>query len=176
MIMVEDRERLVAALRARGVDYLAPGDAAGAPVDDEALVASLAGHVDPRLRQALCALFLVQPGLAPLVPPLAERLPREARVELTAQYMAAVYLREMWGIRLERYRPGLAELPDYFSQQLGLPSPPEEHGKAGVHALAAWQAEQASVRANYLSEYQHTAELILAQLKLAWRHELALAR
>jgi hypothetical protein len=173
---VEDREWLVAALRARGVDYLAPRDAAGAPVADAALLASLAGHADPRLRQALCALFLVQPALAPLVPALVETLPREAAVELKAQYMAAVYLREMWGIRLERYQPGLAELPDYFSEQLGLPSPQEGHGKLGLYALAGWQARQFGVRANFLSEYQHTAELILAQLKLAWRNELALAR
>jgi hypothetical protein len=176
MTIIEDRERLVAALRARGVDYLAPRDAAGAPVDDESLVASLAAHDDPRLRQALCALFMVQPGLAPLAPRLVETLPRAAAVELTAQYMAAVYLREMWGIRLERYCPGLSGLPDFFSQRLGLPPPVEGHGKVGLHALAGWQAQQSGVRANHLSEYEHTAELMLAQLKLAWRHELALTR
>ena len=53
MIVVTDRKRLVAALRQRGVDWLAPSDAQGAPLPDEMLIASLATHDDPRLRQAL---------------------------------------------------------------------------------------------------------------------------
>jgi hypothetical protein len=170
---VQDRERLVAALRARGVDYLAPGDAAGAPVDDEALVASLAGHADPRLRQALCALFLVQPGLAPLVPPLAERLPREAAVELTAQYMAAVYLRAIWATRLAHYLPALAPLPDHFSHALQLPSPDVDYGEGGLRALAAWHQTAARQPGSRLAEYENVAELLFGRLQLRARRDVA---
>src|SRR5262245_25060148 len=97
------RDQLVAALRARGVDYLAPSDASGDPLTDEALVAGLASSADPRLRQALIALFLLQPSLAPLVPVLRPGLPEAASVELLAHYAAAVYLQTMWRIRLGHY-------------------------------------------------------------------------
>src|SRR4030088_257222 len=102
---MRDREALVAALRERGVDYLAPSDAAGEPLADEELIARLAVHDDPRLRQALIALFMLHPQLAPLVPPLCARLAPAAVVELKAHYLAAVYLQSMWRIRLNHYLP-----------------------------------------------------------------------
>src|SRR6185369_6834571 len=126
------RDRLVAALRERGVDYLAPSDAAGQPLPDEALIAALAAHDDPRLRQALIALFMLHPALAPLVPPLCARLAPAAQVELKAHYLAAVYLQTMWRIRLNHYLPPTPDLPDYFSAELGLPDAQEEFGKAGL--------------------------------------------
>jgi hypothetical protein len=170
---VQDHERLVAALRARGVDYLAPRDAAGAPMGDEALLASLAGHADPRLRQALCALFLVQPGLAPLVPALARALPREAAVELMAQYMAAVYLREIWATRLARYLPALVPLPDHFSRELRLPPPSAEYGESGLRALAAWHQAAQQQPGNRLAEYENVAELLFGRLQLRVRRDVA---
>jgi hypothetical protein len=59
LTLVRDREPLVSALRERGVDYLAPSDAQGPPLADGVLIASLAAHHDPRLRQALIALFML---------------------------------------------------------------------------------------------------------------------
>jgi hypothetical protein len=176
MDLVEDRDTLVAALRARGVDYLAPGDAAGPPVDDAALVASLAAHADPRLKQALSALFLVRPDLAALVPGRAAALPPAAAVELTARYMAAIYLRAMWATRLRHYLPELPPLPDYYSHSLALPAPGEMHGKAGLYALAAWHERQTGRRINYRAEYENAAELLFGRLRLRVdRHVAALA-
>lgn len=166
MKLVEDRDTLVAALRARGVDCLAPSDAAGPPLDDAALIASLAAHPDARLKQALCALFLVRPQLAPLVPGLLDDLPPAATVELTARYMAAVYLRAMWATRLGHYLPDLPPLADHFSQSLGLPAPGELHGKAGLYALAAWHEQQTGRRINYRAEYENAAELLFGRLQL----------
>lgn len=58
MQLIQDREALIAALRERGVDYLAPSDARSVDTsDDETLVANLDLHPDVRLRQALIALF-----------------------------------------------------------------------------------------------------------------------
>ena len=66
LTVVNDRESLVAALRERGVDYLAPSDARGEAITDVALIASLAANSDARLRQALIGLFLLRPDLARL--------------------------------------------------------------------------------------------------------------
>jgi hypothetical protein len=171
---VRERERLVAALRERGVDYLAPSDAAGDPLADEELIASLAAHDDPRLRQALIALFMLHPELAPLAPPLCVRLAPAAAVELTAHYLAAVYLQSMWRIRLDHYLPPTPDLPDYFSASLGLPDALDEYGKAGLYALADWHAAHVPWRANHLSEYEGVAELLLGRLWLkAQRHVTA---
>jgi hypothetical protein len=173
--LVRDWDTLVAALRERGIDYLAPSDAQGEALDDETLLASLAAHDHPRLVQALIALFMRHPELAPLVPPLRARLETAAQVELLAQYMAAVYLQSMWRIRLDHYLPPTPDLPDYFSAELGLPSPDDLYGKAGLYALAEWHSAHAPGRANHLSEYMGVAELLLEDIKLKARHVAAAA-
>jgi hypothetical protein len=165
MTVETDRQRLVAALRQRGVDWLAPGDAHGAPMPDEMLIASLATHDDPRLRQALIGLFLLHPSLAVLVPHVATTLGERACRELTAYYTAAVYLQTMWRIRLNRYLPGMHDLPDYFSPALSLPPRQDEYGKAGLYALAEWHASHARFSYNYVSAYAGVADLLFASLK-----------
>ncbi len=170
MEVVMDRERLVAALRRRGIDWLAPSDAQGAPVPDALLLASLATHDDPRLRQALIGLFLVQPALAVLVPCVAATLDQQASRELQAYYTAAVYLQTMWRIRLARYLPAMLELPDYFSQTLSLPPREDEYGKAGLYALAEWHASQALFAYNYRSVYAGVLDLLCASLKMQRAH------
>jgi hypothetical protein len=169
------RDRLVAALRQRGVDYLAPSDAQGDPLDDAALIATLAAHDDPRLRQSLIALFLVHPERAPLVPALRASLPGPAATELVAHYMAAVYLQTMWAIRLGHYQAPLLPLPDYFSLELGLPRPNELYGKAGLHALADWHTAHRSEHGNPLSEYEGVFSLIIERIKSRARPHVAAA-
>ena len=158
--------RLVAALRERGVDYLAPSDAQGEPLDDRALIAALAAHEDPRLRQALIALFLVQPHLAPLVASLRPALPEPAGSELVAHYMAAVYLRQIWATRLSHYLPSLTPLPDFFSEVLRLPSPTAGFGEYGLRSLADWHTHHRRERGNALAEYENVADLLFGRLAL----------
>ena len=155
----------MAALRDRGVDYLMPTDAQGDPVGDEPLIASLAANEDPRLRQALIALFLLEPLLAQHVPDIAEQLEMPARIELIAHYMAAVYLQSMWRIRLDHYLPPTPDLPDYYSVSNQLPGPDDEYGKAGLYALADWHARHVPWRANHLSEYESVTGLLLGRLQ-----------
>jgi hypothetical protein len=162
--LIHDRDRLVAALRDRGVDYLMPEDAAGAPVGDEALIASLAANEDPRLRQALIALLMLEPHLAEYVPAIMEQLDEPARIELIAHYMAAVYSQSMWRIRLDNYLPPTPDLPDFYSEQLQLPSPDDEYGKAGLYALANWHARQVPWHSNKLSEYESVPSLLFGRL------------
>ncbi len=171
-----DRERLVAALRERGVDYLAPSDAAGEPLDDAALIRALAEHDDPRLRQALIALFLVQPHLAPIAASLRPVLQEPALTELTAHYMAAVYLQAMWRIRLGHYQSPVVPLPDYFSQALGLPHPDDMDGKAGLHALADWHTAHRVEHGNPRSEYEGVFSLIIHRIKSRALRHVAAAR
>jgi len=171
---VRDREALVAALRERGVDWLAPSDASGAPIPDEILIASLAANEDARLRQALIGLFLLRPGLAPLVLKLRpDMTPAPAEIELIAHYLAALYLQRMWRVRLTHYLPLVADLPDYFSKELSLPAPEDEYGKTGLYALAAWHTEHSPQRANHLSEYEGVANLLFERLKSKAKHVAA---
>jgi hypothetical protein len=172
-----ERDQLVAALRERGVDYLAPSDAQGERLDDEALIAALAGHADPRLRQALIALFLLHPALAPLARQLRKTLSAEAEIELMAHYMAAVYLRQIWRTRLGHYLPDLAPLPDYFSRSLRLQPPRAGFGEIGLRELAAWHAHHRPGRGDHFAEYENAADLLFGRLALKARaHVPATAR
>ncbi|MCI0695069.1 hypothetical protein L0337_24045 [candidate division KSB1 bacterium] len=169
--IISNREMLVAALHARGVDYLTPSDAKlDQPIDDESLIASLAAHHEARLRQALIALFLLQPQLAPLVPNLRGDLEPRAAQELTAYYMAAMYLQAMWRTRLGYYLESFPELPDYFSDELELPKARELHGKAGLYALADWHASQSPFRFNHLSAYEGVVDLLFQRLEINTPH------
>lgn len=164
----------MAALRERGVDWLAPSDAEGPPIPDEILIASLAASEDARLRQSLIGLFLLRPVLAPLVLKLRPEMdPAPAEIELIAHYMAALYLQRMWRVRLSHYLPPFADLPDYFSKELSLPTPEDEYGKTGLYALAAWHTEQSPPRANHLSEYEGVADLLFERLKSKAKHVAA---
>lgn len=166
MGFVNERDTLVAALRARGVDYLMSDGGHGNPLSDEALLTRLAAHEDARLRSALTALFLLHPELAPLVAALADTLPPDARTELQARYMAAVYLQRFWHTRLEIYNLNTPDLPDLFSVALGLPSAELMYGKPGLHALAEWHQRQHPVTYNRRVEYELVVEHIIASLKM----------
>lgn len=171
----EERETLVAALRERGVDYLTPADAkADRSMDEKTLITHLAGHPDARLRQALIGLFLLNPHLAKYAPLLRSKLPQPAAIELTAFYMAAVYLQQMWLFRFNRYLGSFEKLPTLFKEELCLPDPNEEYGKVGLIALAEWHQSFSGHRFNHLSEYQGVADLVFQSLKMKKRsHESA---
>jgi len=173
LTVVNDRESLVAALRERGLDYLAPSDARGEAITDAALIASLAANSDSRLRQALIGLFLLRPDLALLVPGLQPALDAAAQIELVAHYLAAVYLQTMWSVRLSHYGAPATALPDFFTEQLALPAPDEGYGKVGLYALADWHAAHSPGRANHLAEYENAADLLFASLKSKARRRVA---
>jgi hypothetical protein len=156
---------LVAALRERGVDWLAPSDASGPPLDDATLIARLAAHADPRLRAALTGLFLLQPHLAEALKQAEAQLGAQARNELVARYMAAVYLQRYWRTRLSLCLGDTTELPDYFSQALELPPAVAGFGKPGLHALAEWHQAHSRMPYDRLSEYMQVSQHIFARLE-----------
>lgn len=162
------RESLVAALRDRGISYLAPSDAVAreAPESDEKLLWALLQQEDSRLRLAIVPLLLRHPEISASVPDLAVRLDEAALLELQTLYTAAVYLQRNWRSRLIIYLDEVTLLPDLFSQQIGLPLPDDRFGKTGLVELAdAWQA-----RSQYpferLEALNSTFELFIGQLKL----------
>lgn len=163
---VGERETLVAALRARGVDYLMSDGGSGNTLSDQDLITHLVTHEDARLRSALTGLFLLHPELAPLAATLADTLPPDARIELQARYMAAAYLQRFWRTRLEIYNLTTPDLPDLFSAALGLPAANVMYGKPGLNALAMWHQRQHPVTYNRRVEYELVIEHIIASLKM----------
>ena len=150
--------------------YLAPSDARPALRGESALtarelIARLAAQDDARLRLALIPLFIRHPDLAQVVPQAVAMLPDPARTEVIACYMAAVYLQRLWSIRLGFYLPELSLLPDWFSNEIGLPSPDERYGKVGLHALADWHAAHSPYPFNWLASYQRVMDQLFEQLK-----------
>ena len=163
-------EALVAALRAWGITYLAPSDAAAdqSEIAPETLVTALLRQPDTRLQLALVPLFLRHPALASCVPPLTAGLDAALSLELQTLYMAAAYLQRHWKSRLGLYLDDMTLLPDLFLRQLGLPAAEERFGKTGLHDLAAaWQA-RSPYRFARLAALERTVDLFFEQLKLEW--------
>jgi hypothetical protein len=100
-----------------------------------------------------------------MLPTLIQELPPRDCTELKAFYMAAVYLQRLWRTRFRFYLGEFEELPDLFSGELALPSPTERYGKAGLHALAQWHANQSDYPLNRLASYNRMADLLFEQLK-----------
>lgn len=162
-------ESLVAALRDRGVRFLAPSDAQPGPepIDDPELIVCLASHDQPRLRLALVALFMLHPNLASQLAGLD--LPSAAQAELRTQYTAAACLQRMWSIRLGFYLGEFQLLPDLYSAALGLPPVDAHYGKLCLYTLAARQPF------DQLPAYDGLMSLLFAQLKAEATHEHAAA-
>ncbi len=166
-LLYQDDGFLVAGLERNGVRHLSvaePG-ATYAAIDATALISRLAGHPDPRLREALIPLFLRQPDLAKLVPGLVDKLdPSEANV-LRHFYTAAVYLQRLWLTTLGMHLGRFPLLPDHFGEATyHLPPPGEHFGEAGLRRLAEINADKTGFE--WLSVYQTTMNLFLQQLSL----------
>jgi hypothetical protein len=161
------RERLIAALRAKGIRFLAAAPGADSPGDlpPRDLIAGLASHSDPRLRRALTALFLAHPEFAVEAPRVLPTVDHRAAIEVQSRYMAAVYLQRFWRTRLSYYLGDYPTLPDLFSRAMGLPRPDEHFGKLGLTALAEWHAQHSTPEFNWLASYQKTAEQYFGQLR-----------
>ena len=161
-----DTAALAATLAQLNVPYLrTPTSAEPLPLDPAALMAALAQHPAPRVREALIPLFLRHPDFARDVPDLVDTLPPAAGLTLRHLYTAAVYLQRLWRGKLEMYLGALPALPDYFGQsEWGLPAPEEHYGEAGLRLLAKHFRDRTGD--NWLSMYQKAITLFLNQLRL----------
>lgn len=166
-----DDARLVAALWGQGVRHLSIAEPASShtALDTRTLIARLAGHVDPRLREALIPLFLRQPDLATAVSAQVQHLPPADADALRHLYTAAVYLQRLWLTTLRMHLGDFPLLPDHFGQaHYHLPAPAEKFGEAGLQALA--ELYETKTGLDWLSVYQSTMNLFLQQLGLEQRH------
>lgn len=165
-MLVRDRTSLVAALRGHGVNWLAPSDAlGGGTIEPVTLVASLAAHDDPRLRAALTGLFILRPEFSAVVAEARQALEPTARDEVSARYLAAVYLQRLWRTRLGLYLEDTSELPDLYSESLGLPPANQGYGKPGLRALAEWHKQRTAMAYNRRAEYDRAMDHVFASLK-----------
>lgn len=166
-----DDARLVAALWGQGVRHLSIAEPASSytALDTRTLIARLAGHADPRLREALIPLLLRQPDLATAVSALVQHLPPADADALRHLYTAAVYLQRLWLTTLRMHLGDFPLLPDHFGQaHYHLPAPAEKFGEAGLRALA--ELYETKTGLDWLSVYQSTMNLFLQQLGLEQRH------
>lgn len=167
MSEVRDNLTLIRQLAAEGVRHLRAVEAqAEAPhLDAATLIAQLAGHPDPRFREALIPLFIRRPEYSAVVPGLADSLKPPADTVLRHMYTAAVYLQRLWRGTLALYLGDFPLLPDYFGSHLfHLHSPGENFGESGLRALATLFKENTGDE--WLSAYQSVMALLLDQLRL----------
>jgi hypothetical protein len=161
-----DPAALAATLAQLGVPYLRAGTtAAPLPLDPPQLIAALAQHPSPRVREAMIPLFLRHPAFATHVPAVAAALAVDAGETVRHFYTAAVYLQRLWRGQLEMVLGPFPLLPDYFAQiEWGLPAPDEHFGEAGLRALAQRFQEQSGD--NWLATYESAIALFLRQQRL----------
>jgi hypothetical protein len=164
--MITDEATLAATLAEFDVHYLrAPGTAEPVSLTPAQLIATLAQHASPRVREALLPLFLRHPEFAQYVPNLVLTLPPAAGTTLRHLYTAAVYLQRLWRGQLEMYLGETPWLPDYFGQtEWHLPAPMVHHGEAGLRMLA--NHFQARTGDNWLETYETAVSLFLQQIGL----------
>jgi hypothetical protein len=162
-----DTPSLLSGLSARGIRHLRVREqpVAYKPLSDQGLIAMLAAHPEPRLRESLIPLFLRHPGLSEQVPQLVDALPAPAADTLRHMYTAAVYLQYFWHSTLGLYLRNFPRLPDFYGQTIyGLPSPDDRFGESGLRALAAQFAQETGFE--WLSVYTAAIDLLLRQLSL----------
>lgn len=134
-----DEDRIVVTLFKLGVRYIV-AEAGAQPYDDlppEQLMTALIRAQAIRVEYAVISLLLRHPKFATVVPELVRTLPAEQAERLQRHYTAAVYLQKMYLPALEIYLGQKPDLPDYFSAEMGLPSPDEYYGVIGLRELVS---------------------------------------
>ena len=164
-------EALINELYERGVRHLRTAEPLPPTerLDTERLIAGLASHPRPRIRESLILLFIRRSEINTLVPRLIESLPPLAAETLAHMYTAAVYLQRFWRGALRLAMGTVAPLPNYFGgMRYGLPSEQEDFGEAGLRLLAEIMEQRTGYE--WLSAYDSAIQLLLAQLRIEQPH------
>ncbi len=164
-------EELINELHALGL-HLIKGEVSATlqspQLSEENLLIGLAEHKDARLRMTMIALFLYRSEIAGVVPNVLDDLKTSDRNTLKLFYTAAVLLQEVHKDRLRKFVSDWKELPDYFSEELGVPAVGSPQDRLRI--LGNRHRELTGKAANWLGTYQHAAKRILTRLEkeAAW--------
>jgi hypothetical protein len=171
--------RLIVELRRRGIGYLTGGHdpaaqakAAAEPLDEAALLASLAAEPDARVSAACVALLLRHPELASRFPEAldqAEALAPGTRESLIVLCLAAAYLQQ---VMQEKLTFVLGEqhtlvLPSAFWGERNLPPPTPAMGEAGLEALNRYEQTRHDLPLEFQGDWRSAAEHLFKQEWLA---------
>ena len=134
----------------------------------EDLLIGLAEHDDARLRMALIPLFLYRPEIADVVPDVLEDLKAPGRKTIKLFYTSAVILQEIHRERLREFVSSRKDLPDYFSEELGVAAVGNPQDRLRI--LGKRHKELTGKTANWWGTYQHAAKRLLSRLEkeAAW--------
>ena len=142
--------------------------AKGEKISPQDLLVGLARQDDARLRLALIGLFLYRPELADVVSPALAQLDTAGQTTLKLFYTAAVLLQRIHQHQLQGYVPQWRELPDNFSEELGVTS--RKSPQDSLRLLSHRHRELTGLAANWLGTYQYAAKRMITRLEkeAAW--------
>jgi len=168
----DEIERLIAELRARGVDFLTgrrdaalDAEVTAHPLEPAHLLVRLAACAEPSVRDATIALLLLHPELSAHLPhPLAT--PTDAATQqLAVLALAAAYLRRQWWTRLALALGDRTPVSVSYWRTWQLPDP-DGDSALGLSAPATRERERTGRPVNYLAMWQQQVDHLTSQ---AWR-------
>ena len=164
-----DPDRVVTTLHSLGVTYLYLSEGAETyqSLPPEHLIVALLQSDDVRVEFAIISLLLRHPEFADAIPNVASNLPSSWAETLQRHYTAAVYLQRMYRPALAIYLGMTPTLPDYFSAQLGLPSPDEYYGVIGLQELV----DRLPPPIDWWGSYLYPAKMLIRFMSLAKTYE-----
>lgn len=164
-----DPDRIVTTLHSLGVTYiyLSEGAEAYKSLPPEHLIVALLQSGDVRIEYSLISLLLRHPEFAEGIPNVASNLQPSWAEKLRRHYTAAVYLQRMYRPTLAIYLGTTPTLPDYFSAQLGLPSPDEYYGVIGLQELV----DRLPPPIDWWGSYLYPAKMLIRFMSLAKTYE-----
>ena len=157
--------RLLDSLNYYGVHFLVgesyPGFAQ--PLSPDQVLAGLAVQPDARMRLALIAVLLLHPEFSVHKDDVLVLLPVEQHTIFQLYYTAACYLQLAYFDRLRMLLGPFEELPDFFSNQLGIPAGLRTNDQ--LKELAHQHQEITGLGLNWYGTYQHAARRVIARLE-----------
>lgn len=162
LVGVNSKElQAIATLNHWGVFFLSSPFILGneSPLELTELLKELIQSSSPRLKLGVTAFFLVRPDQASMVPKVFSLIVGKQAVHLfKCYYTAAVYLQRFWKSQLVVFSRKI--LPDYFSQELGLPPPNLLHGRFGLVALEELMQKKMKYPYNYQSSFNSLIRIL----------------
>lgn len=135
------------------------------------ILAELAKHTDARLRLAIIVVLLQRPEFAQYADETLTRLEETGQITFMLYYTAAHILQKVYSQDLENVLGRIDELPELFSDNLGL-DPSKAIPEQLIH-LADRHKYLTGLPINWLGTYHHAAQRVIARLKKEQAWEIA---